>query len=82
MYYFGTNLENRFNVPDFWPSAKQSYQIPFEREEISKELERRTEMRKALRRDRETRLADAIRAGGPGSGMGADARAKEGREEN
>ena len=84
MYYFGTNLENRFSVPDFWPSAQQSYQIPFEREEISKELERRMEIKKALKKERETRLADAIRTGGAGnisSALRADERARESREE-
>lgn len=40
MYYFGTNLENRFSVPDFWPKPETTYKIPFEREEIHGELER------------------------------------------
>ena len=40
MYYFGTNLENRFSVPDFWPKPETTQKIPFEREEIRGELER------------------------------------------
>jgi len=40
MYYFGTNLENRFSVPDFWPKPEQTYKIPFEKSEIHSELER------------------------------------------
>ena len=38
MYYFGTNLENRFAVPDFWPTQEQSHKIPFERDEIKAEV--------------------------------------------
>ena len=40
MYYFGTNLENRFSVPDFWPKPENTHKIPFDREEIREELER------------------------------------------
>ena len=40
MYYFGTNLENRFSVPDFWPKPENTHRIPFEKEEIQGELER------------------------------------------
>ncbi|KAL9120133.1 MAG: hypothetical protein Q9187_003315 [Circinaria calcarea] len=40
MYYFGTNLENRFSVNDFWPKPESTNKIPFEREEIHGELER------------------------------------------
>ncbi len=51
MYYFGTNLDSRFAVPDFWPTQEQSHKIPTEREDIQKEVERiRLEMR-----DREVR---------------------------
>ena len=38
MYYFGTNLDDRFNVAGFWPSAEQSHKIPLEKEEIDREL--------------------------------------------
>lgn len=40
MYYFGTNLDNRFSVPDFWPKADETHKIPFDRDEIRAELER------------------------------------------
>lgn len=40
MYYFGTNLESRFSVPDFWPTQEQSHRIPFERDEIREEVRR------------------------------------------
>ncbi|KAK0512520.1 hypothetical protein JMJ35_004537 [Cladonia borealis] len=35
MYYFGTNLESRFSVPDFWPAPETTHRIPFEREELN-----------------------------------------------
>lgn len=40
MYYFGTNLDQRFSVPDFWPAKEATNTIPFEREDITAELER------------------------------------------
>lgn len=40
MYYFGTNLESRFSVPDFWPKPEATHRIPFERDELKEELER------------------------------------------
>ncbi|KAL8687969.1 MAG: hypothetical protein Q9218_006002 [Villophora microphyllina] len=40
MYYFGTNLESRFTVPDFWPAPEKTHRIPFERDEMKAELER------------------------------------------
>jgi protein PET100 len=49
MYYFGTNLEERFSVPDFWPKPEQSHKIPFDRGEIEKELAR-------MDRERDLRL--------------------------
>ncbi|KAK5122830.1 hypothetical protein LTR85_003745 [Meristemomyces frigidus] len=39
MYYFGTNLDSRFAVPDFWPKESQTHKIPFEKEDIQAELE-------------------------------------------
>lgn len=53
MYYFGTNLDNRFSVPDFWPKDNQTHKIPFERDEIRAELER-------LRKQRLERRAKRI----------------------
>lgn len=49
MYYFGTNLEERFSVPDFWPSPESTHKIPFEREEIKAEVERLRAKRLAKR---------------------------------
>ena len=49
MYYFGTNLEERFSVPDFWPSPESTHKIPFEREEIKAEVERMKARRLAKR---------------------------------
>ena len=38
MYYFGTNLDSRFAVPDYWPKEHETHKIPFEKEEIQEEL--------------------------------------------
>ncbi|KAK0621162.1 hypothetical protein B0T17DRAFT_465824, partial [Bombardia bombarda] len=40
MYYFGTNLDKRFVVPDFWPKPENANKLPTERDEIRAELER------------------------------------------
>ncbi|CRG86247.1 hypothetical protein PISL3812_03250 [Talaromyces islandicus] len=55
MYYFGTNLEERFTVRDFWPTAEQSHKIPESKEEIDRELNRmrRLDILKRERRLRE-----------------------------
>ncbi|CAK7211874.1 hypothetical protein SCUCBS95973_001272 [Sporothrix curviconia] len=55
MYYFGTNLDDRFVVPDFWPKPENANRIPTERDEIHAELER-LRARRLYFRDR--RLAD------------------------
>lgn len=55
MYYFGTNLDQRFSVPDFWPKPGETHKIPFERDEIRVELER-------LRKKRLERRARRIAA--------------------
>jgi protein PET100, fungi type len=52
MYYYGTNLDNRFSVPDFWPKPEQTNRIPFERDEIKSELERLKQRRLYLREKR------------------------------
>jgi protein PET100 len=49
MYYYGTNLDNRFSVPDFWPKPEQTNRIPFEKDEIHSELERLRQRRLYLR---------------------------------
>jgi protein PET100 len=60
MYYFGTNLDQKFSVPDFWPTQNQMHKIPYEREEISSELERLKRRRLAMRK---SRLEEAMREG-------------------
>jgi len=52
MYYFGTNLDNRFSVSGFWPTPEQTHKIPFEKEEIATELARLKARRLELRRKR------------------------------
>jgi protein PET100 len=51
MYYFGTNLDERFSVPGFWPTAEQSHKIPLDKEEIDRELARMRTV-DAVRRER------------------------------
>ncbi|KAK4175610.1 hypothetical protein QBC36DRAFT_291303 [Triangularia setosa] len=55
MYYFGTNLDSRFSVPDFWPRAENANKIPLERDEIDAELQRLRARRLYLR---DKRLAE------------------------
>ena len=38
MYYCGTHLESRFQVPDFLPKPEATNKIPFDREELEAEL--------------------------------------------
>src|SRR5215469_2884337 len=52
MYYFGTNLDQKFSVPGFWPGPNQTHKIPFEKEEIDAELARLKARRLQLRRKR------------------------------
>jgi protein PET100 len=52
MYYYGTNLDKRFSVPDFWPKPEQTNRIPFEKEEIHNELQRLRQRRLFLREKR------------------------------
>ncbi len=52
MYYFGTNLESRFSVPDFWPAPETTHKLPFEKEELREELRRLRERRLERRRRR------------------------------
>jgi protein PET100, fungi type len=54
MYYFGTNLDNRFAVSDFWPKPENANKLPLERDEIRAELER---LRARRLYNRERRLA-------------------------
>lgn len=52
MYYFGTNLESRFSVPDFWPAPETTHRIPFEREELNEMAEQLKAERLERRRRR------------------------------
>lgn len=68
MYYFGTNLERRFAVPDFWPAPETTHKIPFERDELKAELER---LRTRRLEARARRLQEAQSQGeGRGEGGG------------
>ncbi|KAJ5972842.1 uncharacterized protein N7479_002760 [Penicillium vulpinum] len=51
MYYFGTNLDDRFATKGFWPTAEQSHKIPLDKEEIDQELTR-MRMVDAMKRER------------------------------
>ncbi|KAJ5720971.1 uncharacterized protein N7483_008905 [Penicillium malachiteum] len=61
MYYFGTNLDDRFSVKGFWPTAEQSHKIPLDKEEIDKELAR-MRMVETVRRERREREVAALQA--------------------
>jgi protein PET100, fungi type len=72
MYYFGTNLEDRFSVPGYWPTTEQSHKIPLEKEEIDRELAR-MRMADAIRREsrdrrREREVEEATSIPTPGEG--------------
>ncbi len=72
MYYFGTNLENRFSVPDFWPSQEQSHRIPYEREEIREEVMRiaRETREREVRRERvERQMREGLEEAKSGGGL-------------
>lgn len=40
MYYFGTNLDNRFSVNGFWPRPEECNKVPRDRDEVKAEYER------------------------------------------
>jgi protein PET100, fungi type len=66
MYYFGTNLDERFKVPDFWPTQEQSHKLPYDKEEIKAEIDRMTRVmreREQNRREGTERAFDGLRAG-------------------
>ena len=49
MYYFGTNLDGRFSVPEFWPKAENANRVPIDKDEIQAELARLRARRLYLR---------------------------------
>lgn len=60
MFYFGTNLDNRFAVPGFWPKPEECNKIPKDRDEIKAEYERivaRQKLRQAKKLEEERRRA-------------------------
>jgi len=66
MYYFGTNLDNRFSVKGFWPTAEQSHKIPHDRDELMAEY-KRMKARERLLKERRGERPD----GESGRGEGA-----------
>lgn len=62
MYYFGTNMEDRFSVPGFWPTKEQSNKIPYEKEEIKAEVERIRDVMRAKETERRRRREETERA--------------------
>ncbi|KAH9217609.1 hypothetical protein DL95DRAFT_434677 [Leptodontidium sp. 2 PMI_412] len=70
MYYYGTNLDKRFAVPDFWPKPEQTNRIPFDKEEIHSELERLRQRRMYLRSKRLEQ--EGVQGRGNGNGEGND----------
>ena len=77
MYYFGTNLENRFSVPGFWPAPETTNKIPYEKKEQVLLLE---EMKKE-RLERRRRRLEAELAGGEKADEGANVEAGVPRQE-
>ncbi|KAF2969131.1 hypothetical protein GQX73_g4444 [Xylaria multiplex] len=61
MFYFGTNLDERFAVPDFWPKPEQANRVPLERDEIHAELQR-LRARRLYLRDRRLEAEASTRA--------------------
>lgn len=58
MFYFGTNLDHRFTVHDFWPKPEQTNKVPTDRDEIRAELER-LRTRRLLNRERRLAVEEA-----------------------
>ena len=66
MYYFGTNLDERFKVPDFWPTQEQSHKLPYDKEEIKAEIDRMNRVmreREQNRREETESAFEGLRAG-------------------
>lgn len=72
MYYFGTNLDERFSVPGFWPKPEQTHKIPFEREDMKEELARLRHKRLERRRRRLEEEEGRSNTGGGGDGKAGD----------
>lgn len=64
MFYFGTNLDNRFSVEGFWPKPEECNKLPRDRDEVKAEYERivaRQRFRQAQKKLEEDRMAQAER---------------------
>ncbi|KAK0711362.1 hypothetical protein B0H67DRAFT_286632 [Lasiosphaeris hirsuta] len=68
MYYFGTNLDNRFAVHDFWPKADNANRVPTDRDEIKAELER-LRIRRLMNRERRLAAEANSRLANEGEGQ-------------
>ncbi|XWW97613.1 hypothetical protein V2A60_005598 [Cordyceps javanica] len=64
MYYFGTNLDNRFSVPDFWPRPEECNKLPRDRDELKVEYDRML----ARQRFKQARFEEQQRAKSEGAG--------------
>jgi protein PET100, fungi type len=69
MYYFGTNLDRKFSIPDFWPTQEQSHRIPTEKEDIRREVER---IREGIKERKIALLQAKERGEGSNYGGGGD----------
>ncbi|KAI9731820.1 MAG: hypothetical protein M1818_007685 [Claussenomyces sp. TS43310] len=58
MFWFGTNLDRRFAVPDFWPKPEETNRIPYEKEDIKDELARLRARRLRIKEQRVRREAE------------------------
>ncbi|KAL2886370.1 Protein PET100 mitochondrial [Ceratocystis lukuohia] len=65
MYYFGTNLDQRFAVEGFWPKPEETNKVPHTREEIKAEYER------IVARQRLLKEREAMRRAAAGQGPSA-----------
>ncbi|KAJ6787637.1 hypothetical protein PWT90_06623 [Aphanocladium album] len=67
MYYFGTNLDNRFSVPDFWPRPEECNKLPRDREELKVEYDRMIARQRAKQARFEQERAKSESAGSNGN---------------
>lgn len=63
MYYFGTNLDERFAVPDYWPTEANSHTLPYDHKDLKAEVVRlQQEMREKAERRKAREAAQAREA--------------------
>ncbi|KJZ79003.1 hypothetical protein HIM_01776 [Hirsutella minnesotensis 3608] len=68
MYYFGTNLDNRFAVTNFWPRPEECNKVPRDRDEVKAEYERIVARRRAFMAEDEAQRARRAAAENRGGG--------------